>query len=184
MEESEVLFKNTSKMNSEEVTVFQNFALKKLHLIVSIGFSLVFVAIGLLLIFFVNLTAGIIAIASGILGGFVLLPYLLKESVKKQNMQNLGDKKYLNTFSFYDDYIIVQSEESEFDKKQFEEIASQKLFYNEIFQIVLFREYLFIYINEVQSFILSYKGMTKGTIAETINFLKTKGIKMIDKTKK
>ena len=58
MEESEVLFKNTSKMNSEEVTVFQNFALKKLHLIVSIGFSLVFVAIGLLLIFFVNLTAG------------------------------------------------------------------------------------------------------------------------------
>ncbi len=182
MEENEVLFKNTSKMNDEEISVFQNYALKKTILITSILFTLVFCGVGAGFCF-IDLTYGIIFLVCGILGGFVLIPFLMKDSVKKQNKLLLGDKKYLNTFEFCEDYIFVTSQAtSSKESNDYQEVASQKIFYRDIFKFVTYKEFMFIYINARQSFILNFRGMTKGTIAEVIELLKGKGIKFVDKS--
>ena len=180
--EQDILFKNTSKMEEAEISLFQSFALKKMIWIMSICFALVFVAIGVVLALFVDLTGGIITIACGVIGAFVLLPYLMKENIKKQNQKNFDGKKYLNTFVFYDDNVSITTEVSREAKGDFEEVGSQKLFYNDVFKMVIYKEHLFIFINESQSFVVSFKGMTKGTVAELIDFLKSKNIKTNDKS--
>ena len=43
----ELLFKNTSKMDEKEITIFQNFALKKVTITSSVVFALFFVALGI-----------------------------------------------------------------------------------------------------------------------------------------
>lgn len=178
-----VLFKNTSKMDDEEISIFQSYAIKKTMLISSILFSLIFVGIGIGTSFY-DLTMGIVFIVCGLLGGFVLLPYLLKENVKKQNKITLGDKKYLNTFEFYDEYIFVESQAtSSKETNDFQSVASQKVFYKDVYKVVTYREFLFIYLNSRQSLILNFKGMTLGTAGEVVEFLKGKSIKIIDKTK-
>lgn len=183
MENTEVLYKNTSKMDASEISIFQSYAMKKINIISSIAFALVFAGIGTGACFW-NLTCGIIVIVCGVLGGFVLLPYLMKDSIKKQNAQSYGDKKYLNTFEFCDEYVQITSEASALDKNEYQPIATQKLFYEDALQAVLYRDHLFLYISPRQAFILDYKGMTKGTIGEVIDMLKTKNIKVIDKTTK
>lgn len=182
-ENKDIKFKNTSKMDEKEISIFQNYALKKRILICSIVFALAFVLLGVGL-YFVDLTMSIILIVCGIVGGFVLLPYLMKETVKKQNNIILGDRKYLNTFEFFDEYVNITSEAtSTKESNDYQFVASQKLYYKDIFKFVTFQERLFIFINAQQSFILHYKGMTKSTAEELVEFLKGKGIKMIDKSK-
>lgn len=170
-------------MDKEEIALFQNFAMKKNLIILSICFALIFVGIGVG-VSFIELTFGIITIVCGVLGGFVLLPYLMKEQTKKQNQQNYGEKKYLNTFEFYEDYIQITTECSSPASKDYEKIASQKLYYQDVTKGVLYKDRLFLYIASNQCFIINYLGMTKGTIGEVIDFLKTKNIKIVDKTQK
>lgn len=182
MEEKNVLFKNTSKMDDKEISLFQNFALRKKTIITSVIFSLFFIGGGIGLCF-LDLTMGITFIICGVVGGVILLPYLMKETVKKQNQVTLGDKKYLNTFEFFEDHILVTSEATaNKESNDYKPMATQILPYNEIFKVVSYKEFLFIYINKVQSFIVNFKGMTKGTIGEVIDLLKLKGVKFYDKS--
>lgn len=180
MEKQEALYKNTSKLDLQEIETFQKFAMKKNMILMSIIFALVFIGIGVGVSFF-ELTLGIVVIVCGALGGFVLLPFLMKDNMKKQNAKNYGDKKYLNTFDFCEDHVLVTSESATEGSNDYKEIASQKLFYTDIYQGVLYRDHLFLYISAQQCFIVNYRGMTKGTIAELIDFLKTKSIKIVDK---
>ena len=178
---NEILFKNTSKMDMEEINLFQSTVLKKATLISSIVFALLFVGAGVGLSF-VEMTIGIILIVCGLIGGFVLLPYLIKENQKKQNNQILGDKKYLNTYEFYSDRILISTQMSKDKSNEYQNVASQTLFYQDIYNVKVFKERLFIFINPSQSFIFNFKGMTKGTAGEVIEFLKSKNVKVKDKS--
>lgn len=177
----EALFKNTSKMDHEEISVFQNSVSKKANFTTSIIFTLIFVGAGVGLAF-LDLTIGIIAIACGVLGGFVFLPYLLKENMKKVNKESLGDKKYLNTFEFYGDNFVVTSEASPLDEQKFEVVGSQKIYYKDLHKVVVYQERLFIFINPRQSFIFNFKGMTKGTAGEVIELFKNNNVPVKDKS--
>ena len=170
-------------MNHEEVSVLQNFAIKKVTLWTSIIFALVFAGIGAGLSF-VNLTLGIIIIASGLLGAFVLIPYLMKESIKKANKDLLADKKYLNTYQFFEDYFMAETQASSLDENNYEKVGSQKIYYKDLYQVVVYQEHLFIYINSKQSFILNFKGMTLGTAGELIELLKSAKVLVKDKSAK
>ncbi len=178
----EVKFKNTSKMDDNEISLFQNFALKKVTLISSIVFTLLFVGGGVGLCF-LDLTMGITLIVCGVAGGVILLPYLLKESVKKENKIALGDRKYLNTFEFYEDYVMVSTQATK-DKQSndYLPVANQRIEYQDLFKLVCYREYIFLYINQKQSFILNCRGMTQGIASDLVKFLKSKGVKIIDKS--
>lgn len=179
MENEEVIFKNTSKMDESEITLFQNSVMKKSIFTTSIIFSLIFVGIGVGLSFW-DLTLGIITIACGVIGGFVLIPYLMKETQKKQNKALLGDKTYLNTYEFYNDYFQVTSQASPKDKAEYEEVGRQKIYYADLHKVRVYRERLFIFINPRQSFIFNFKGMTQGTAGEVIEFLKSHNVKVKD----
>jgi len=183
MKEEKIVYKNTTKMEVNEIITFQTFAMKKVNLITSILFALIFVGIGVGLSF-VNVTCGIITIVCGLLGGFVLLPYLMKESIKKQTTQSFGENEYLNTFEFNEETFKIVSEEKLANQEEYKEVASQELSYEDLYQAVLFRDHLFIYISARESFIVNYKGMTQGTIGEVIDLLKSKEVKIIDKNKK
>ena len=93
----EPLFKNTSKINEEELTKYQLKLLKKTIILFAAVVILISLGAGIPILIFVNEFVGGAIIVLGALGGAVLLPYLLKDSVKKQNAKVLGDRKYLNT---------------------------------------------------------------------------------------
>ena len=182
MEEKNAIFKNTSKMDDEEISLFQNFVLKKTTFISSLVFSIIFIGGGVGMCF-VDLTIGLALAICGVIGGIILLPYLMKESLKKQNKITLGDRKYLNTFEFCQDYIFITSQAtSSPTANDYQEIASQKVFYKDLFKFVAYKEHLFIFINQKQSFIFDYRGMTKGTAGEVVEYLKAKGVKFVDKS--
>ncbi len=178
----ELLFKNTSKMDEKEITIFQNFALKKVTITSSVVFALFFVALGIGLAF-VNVALGVILIVCGCIGGFIFMPYLMKENVQKQNNDNLGDRKYLNTFEFYENQINVATEATTSKQSNdYKQIATQTLRYEDLYQLVIYKNHLFLYINPSQSFILNFNGMTKGTYQELIELIKSKNVKTIDKS--
>lgn len=179
----EIKFKNTSRMDANEISIFQSLALKKTTMLVSVLFALLFVGAGVGLAFW-DLTVGIVMGVCGIAGGFFFLPYLLKENQRKQNLQLLGDRKYLNTFEFFEDYFLVSSSATENAAgKEYFEVGTQHVNYQEVYKVVTYKDRLFIFINQTQSFILNFKGMTTGTVAELVEFLKEKNIQVEDKSK-
>lgn len=178
----EVKFKNTSKLDAQELSVFQQCAMKKTYLASSILFALLFVGAGVGLAFW-QLTAGLVFIVCGVVGGFLFLPYLLKENQKKQNENMLGSNTYLNTFSFYEDRVLVQSEVTSGKDDKIEFAGEETFLYEDILKIVSYKDRLFLFINQHQAFIVNFNSMVQGTMRELISFLKDKQIKFVDKTK-
>ncbi len=184
LKEKQIKFKNTSKMNEDEIAVFQNYALKKTIILSSALLICFCVLIGVGLCF-IELYLGVAIIIAGVLGGGVLMPFLMKDSVKKQNKLVFGDRKYLNHFEFFQDYFMVTSEATTSkESNDYSVNAEEKLLYSDLFQVVVYKTYIFLYINKAQSFVLNQKGMTLGTAGELILFLKDKGLKIIDKSSK
>lgn len=177
----EIRFKNTSKLDVEEISIFQSVALKKSNLLMSIIFTLVFVGAGVGAAFW-DLTMGIILIICGLAAGIFFLPYLLKENYKKANINMLGDKKYLSTFEFYNDHLFARSEVAESDKKDYKEAGTQTIDYSSLHKVMVFKNKMYIFINQQQAFILDYKGMLLGTAGELVEFLKKCGVKIVDKS--
>lgn len=178
----EIKFKNTSRMDANEISLFQSYAMKKTIWMMAGFFALIFVGAGIGLAFW-NTTVGIIMIVCGLAGGFWFLPYLMKESQKKQNMEVLGDRKYLNTYQFYEDHVFVTSTATaDATSKEYNEVGTQRVDYKEVYKVVTYKDRLFIFINKTQSFILSFQGMTMGVIEDLVKFLKSKEITIVDKT--
>ncbi|MBO5395148.1 MAG: hypothetical protein J6A28_04555 [Clostridia bacterium] len=177
----EIKFKNTSKLNAEEISLFQGYAMKKTIWAMSIFFLAIFAALGVGLAF-VNLTLGIILIACGVAGSLFFLPYLLRENQKRQNLQRLGSNKYLNTFTFYDSSIVVESEVANEMDNRYHYVGQESVKYEDLFKVVTYKDRVFLFLNPAQSLIVNFNGMTTGTIADHVNFLKEKGITIIDKS--
>ena len=171
----ECLFKNTSKMGENEVYEFQSFILKKMVVACSVVIALVCVGAGVGL-YFVASYLGIAIAVLGLLGAFVLFPYVMKESVKKNNQQLFNGKKYLNTFEFYDDRVVINCEEAEENSTEYTKKREETILYENLYKFEVHEPYIFIYVDKVQSLLLNEKGMTKGVIADLLEFLKSKGL--------
>ena len=178
--EEKALFKNSSKMNENEMFVFQSYALKKTIFLSSFFLIIFCVVLGARLCF-VKLFLGIAIIIAGLIGGFVLVPYILKDSIKKQNKLIFDNKKYLNHFEFYDDFLEVTNEEAATNENIYHFVIKEKFNYSDLLKVVVYGTYIFLYINKSQSLVLNQKGMTLNTSAELVSFLKSKNIKVIDK---
>ena len=178
----EVKFKNTSKLDVQELSLFQQCAMKKTYWVASIAFSLVFISAGVGIAFW-KIAAGAILVVCGLLGGFWFLPYLLKENQKRQNETLLGTNKYLNTFSFFEDAVQVQSEISNGRDNKFEHAGEETIQYEDVLKAVIYKDRLFLFVDQSQAFIINFNGMTQGTIQELLSFIKEKGIKFVDRTK-
>ena len=118
----------------------------------------------------------------GVLGGAFIMPYMITDGIKKQNQQMFDNKKCLNNFEFYNDHIKITSEVTTKDSNEYVESANEVLLYLDVYQVAVYKTYIFIYINKRQSYILNQKGMTKGVVADLLDFLKSKNIKIKDKS--
>lgn len=177
-ENKDLLFYNTTKLTEEEITAFQTFALKKTNRLTSFAIALLSIGIGVGLIF-VNTYVGVAIIIAGLLGGLVLFPYITKEQLKKQNLEMFEDEKYTNTFEFYEDYLKVTN----IDGSRTEDNSiSQEFNYDELYKFALYKQFVFIFVNKNQGFILNQTCMTKGTIGDLVEFLKSKSIPFEDRT--
>ena len=165
-ENKDLLFYNTTKLTEEEITAFQTFAMKKDNLWASIFISLLSVGLGVGLIF-VNTYVGVAIIIAGLLGGLVLFPYITKEQLKRQNLEMFEDGKYINTFEFYEDYLKVTNIDG---NKTEENSISQEFKYDELYKFTLYKQYLFIFENKFQGFILAQTCMTIGIIGDLVDF--------------
>lgn len=174
--EEKLLFKNTSRMGKEEIDIFQNFAIKKTSMWTSIAILLICVGTGVGL-FFVNMYLGIAMAVAGAIGAFIM-PYVISQSVKKQNQAIFQDKKYLNHFEFFEDKVVITSEAAEMDSNTYKEVAKQDISYEQIDHVIVYGLYLFVFVNKYQSLILNQKGMTEGVVGELLDYFKSKGIKV------
>lgn len=173
-DEKDLKFKNTTKLNEQAITAFQIFAMKKYTWTIASLISIVFGGLGLGLCF-VNAYIGVAVLIAGILGGVIFFPYLSREQIKKQNALIFEGKKYVNVFEFFDEKLVVTNVDGENDIYQIYD-------YKGLAQVVLFAEYIAIYINKNQSYLLDKKGMNKGTIDEVLALLKSQNIPFKDKT--
>ena len=172
--DNDIFFANTTNLDANQITTFQLFALKKYHIFISIMITVVFGGLGIGLIF-VNEFVGTAVLLAGIIGGLFLFPYMMKDQIKKQN-QVFQENDYKNTFLFYQDKLLVLNQDVKKEKEY-----RQEFLYQELFRVDEYTQVVYIFINKNQGFILDKTKMTKGTIGETIEFLKTKGVKYKDK---
>lgn len=176
----EILFKNTSKLTEEDITFFQNIIMKKKILFYSLFVVLFCAGLGVGLLF-VHTFLGVAIMVCGFVGGGFLLPYLLKDGMKKQNELYFKDKKYLNHFEFYEEYFKVTSEVSTKESKEYKSEGSESLYYQDIYKVVEYKSNVFIYLNKKESYILDKKGMEKGVVSDLIELFKNQNIKIVDK---
>ena len=174
--EEKLLFKNTSKLGKEEIDVFQNLAVKRTSLVTSLLILFICVGAGIGL-YFVHMALGIGFMVAGLLGALIM-PYVIKETVKKQNQEIFKDNKLLNSFEFYEDKIVVTNEIARDGSDIYEEKGKDIIAYSDIDHAVVYGIYIFIFINKYQSVILNQKGMTEGVAADLIEYMKSKGIKV------
>ena len=177
----EVKFKNTSKLNAQELSLFQTYAMKRTTMAMTLFFLIIFGGAGAGLLF-VNVTIGIILIVCGVGGGAFFLPYLLKENQKRENIEKLGKNCYLNTFSFKESFIEIESQVASEGSKDYKPAGEEILYYKDIFKMVTYKDRLFLFVDQRQSYILHFNGMIKGGKDELIMFLKEKINKISDKT--
>lgn len=172
----EFLYKNTTAINESDITNYQLFALKRRNILVSFMITVIICGIGIGLCF-VEAYVGTAIIIAGIVGGVILFPYLSKEQIRRQNSVLFDGGKHVNIFEFYKEEIKVIN----VDENRGEDLY-QTFSYNQIYKIDDFVEFLFIYVSKNQSFLMLKTGMNKGTISDLLEFLKSKDIKIEDKT--
>ena len=179
MESPDTLYENSSSLDADEITAFQNYMLKKTSMAIAIAIAVFFAAVGIGLAF-LNTYVGVSILIAGIIGGLIIFPYISKESMKKQNAELFGGKNYVVNFKFSSSGMEVVNIDQT-DPMNVKE-AGQSFAFNEIFKAVVYKTHIFIFTNRHQSFILDQKGMTKGTAGEVLEVLKNNGVKVVDKS--
>lgn len=160
----ETKFENKSKISMQEVLAIQNKQIKKSSLITSIIMFVIILgaSIGL---YFVNSYIGISLGVAGLLGAFIIYPYVIKKSASVQD-----DAAFEIKYNFFED---------EFDSTIGN--TTEKYAYSDIKKILVFEKYVYIFVGVNESLVMTKQGMTKGVIADLFEFLKNKKIKIIYK---
>lgn len=169
-------FTNKTDINNEELYKFQLLELKKFIYLSSSLLGIVSIIVGLLFLFFVKLYLGVIVIILGMVCAVFLLPFIIKDGIKKQNERLFTQNKIINEYEFYEDFFSVKAKLQREDG--IEEEKTEKYEYKNLFKISDYSIFIFIYINSRQSFILDKRKMIKGTSGELIEFLQSKNIKI------
>ena len=149
--------------------------MKKITWLIATLITVVFGGLGIGLCF-VNTYIGVAVLIAGILGGVIFFPYLVRSQIKKQNELIFQGGINVNEFEFYENQLIVTN----IDKNSESDIF-QSYLYKDLNKIIEFADYVAIYINKNQSYLLDKRGMNKGTISEVLSLLKQNNIQYIDK---
>lgn len=178
--EEKVLFKNTTKLNENDVAAFQKDVIKKISFTYGVIIFLICLGAGVGL-YFVNSFLGIATIVLGAVGGFAIFPYSTKTYSTRSNTENFFGIKSTNYFEFYQDEFIVKGEIADIESRKKKELQEEKYSYAEVVKVTVIKNYICIFINKSQSFVLDKRGMTKGVCEDLIFLFKEKQIKVKEK---
>ncbi len=174
----EVLFKNVSAMGEKETKALINITGKKAMIIFSLVFPLICIALGVAFIFLNDLEMAIFMFVCAVIFA-ALFPLLFLWSAKQANKQVINGKRLLNTFEFKEDILTITTE----NLTDGIVTGTSNLYYKDLFKCLLTNDYIFLFINARQSFILDVNGMVQGDSESLIEFLKSKLTKFEDKRK-
>ena len=175
----EALFENTTFLNRDDLYKYQKSEVKKFILLASGLLLLVTIGISVPLALFVEIYLGAIMLIIGAVCSVVLLPYIINDSIKKQNAQLFSQTDIAIEFAFFQDEFSVQAKQNGESEKS----ASESYNYSQIAKVSLYNVYMFIYTSPRTSLVLDRRNMTKGTSGEVVDLFKSHGVKVIDKTK-
>lgn len=174
MNTEEVLFTNVTNLDAEKESKLTQKTAKKTIFLWSTLLFLVMAGAGAGLIF-VNITLGVITIACGVLGGYVLLPYILKDGIKKGAQTKYGGQKYTYTYQFYSDRMEV----SIVCDNNKDVIENEVVNYSDFLRVKVLTETVVVFTKQGMSFSFDFKAMKKGTIVDVLKFFKEKEINTI-----
>ena len=163
-EEMELVASNVTSVDKKglerlhKITFFKNGMMSILISTLSI------VLIGAIYSIMLDLYWGIGIMVFGILFG-VLYPVIYKILLDKNaNNKLIREKRLVNRYDFYENHFEVQTKS--LDDPSGQAIGFSRLEYREVTKVLIDDEYLFIFINKNQCFIVRVSGMLDGTIAD------------------
>lgn len=128
------------------------------------------------------------AIIFFVFGGLmaIVYPIILMANLKKSHKKMLEAGKILNRFSFTEESLQVESQRKTPGSEEYLTIGTSTHFYSELYRVLVTQDYIYLFINKQQSYVLDRVGMIDGTSAELIEFLqaKVKRFKVKNKTPK
>jgi len=104
---------------------------------------------------------------------FPFFPFLLSKTLVKKvyKTNKIMQNNPVNKFSFYEDYLEVETVSENFQGKS-------KVNYNTLYKSLCNDNYIFIFINKQQAFMVDKSAFIKGSAEEMIDFLRKKNIKI------
>ncbi len=126
--------------------------------------SLFIVAVGACYAWLLDLYWGIALMVFGVLFGViypVVYNFLLN---KNSNNKLIREKRLVNRYDFHENFFEVQTKS--LDDPTGQPIGYSRVEYREVTKVMIDDEYMFIFINKNQCFIVKTTGMLDGTIAD------------------
>lgn len=178
--EEKLLFKNVSAMGEKETKALIKTALVKPIILSSIVCPLCFVVLGVLWLL-INQLSTAIWMFSFAAAFAVVFPVTIFVVTQRKNRKVIDGRRLLNTYEFYDGYMFIMTQ----TLIEGESITNgtSNIFYNKLNRVQVTDDYIFIFINSQQCFILDQKGMLEGELEKLITFLKGKVARFKDRRK-
>lgn len=178
--EDEVLFKNVSAIRKKEINaLFKLTAIKPL-LLGGVCCPLILIALGVVWFLTGFEDTAIWLFCFG--GAFLIVyPLFFCLGIRKMNSKLIDGKRLVNTFEFKQDGLVVTSENLAGTERVL--VGTSNIPYGELFKVVCTNDYMFLFVDRQQSFILDYEGMLQGDAEQFIQFMKSKAGQLKDKRK-
>lgn len=178
--EEKLLFKNVSGVGEKEAKVMMKHALVKPMILSTVVCPLCFIVLGVLWVLIDQLSTAIWMFAFAVAFA-VVFPIIIIIASKKQNKKVIDGRRLLNTYEFYDSHLYIMTQTLVVGETITN--GTSNVFYEKLFKVLVADDYIFIYANPQQCFLLDQKGMVEGEAEALINFLKSKIVKFKDKRK-
>lgn len=167
----ERVFKINSKFSDKEYTAFQQYTAKKVLVPICIVCSLIFLALGIIRLFD-DIYLGVAFIVISVIFPFIYLKAYNREINKKKYKSAMVGDDVNNLMEFTEDGFTEKTYRGE------EQVGVTSLKYSDLFKVVDYKDYLFVYISKVQAFIVDKNGFVVGDVDSFKQFLTEKGVKL------
>ncbi len=167
--EENLIASNVTGLDKKGLSRLHKYQFFRQNIFSFIVFPVLIVIFGAILAWvFDDLIWGIALMALGALFG-IFYPLTLKILLNRNpNNKLIKAGRLANRYDFFEDYLLVQTKLLDSEQP----IGMSKVFYRDITKVLIDNDYLFVFINKVQCFVIGVNGMLDGTIADIKILLK------------
>lgn len=180
--EEEIFASNVTSLDKRGLERLRKHTFVKINIISYLIIPAVSIAVGAVYGWLVDLYWGIGIMCAGVLFG-VFYPLIVKLSLKKNaNNKLISERRLINRYDFYKDYFVVQTKS--LDDSTDQPIGMSRVAYRDVTKVVIDPDFMFIFIDNVQCFIVSNSGMMDGNVTDVKDTLRLFCPNIIEKKSK